>query len=186
MNDINFFSSFTKEKEQLQKKTKRTRNIVWGVILVIVLFYGVLGLRMLYMYSSIQNSEKFLSSPDVKTRLEVIDAKRVASQSMIKYDEELAKVGHKIALTDRVSTELLDRIQSSFPTAASLKHMELIESQFILEGNAPVWTTAAELSHNLEATGLFTRVHVSSVAKNNDSDTCYFSLLCDLKEVAAQ
>ena len=186
MNDINFFSTFAKEKEQLKKKTKKTRNIVWGVILVIVLFYGFLGLRILYMYTSIQNSEKYLNSPDVKTRLEAINAKREASLSMVKYNAELNKAGQRIALTDRVSTELLDKVQNACPAAASLRKLDLEESQLILEGNAPVWTTAAEFSHNLEAAGLFTRVHVSSVTKNKDSDTYYFRLLCDLKEVAVQ
>ncbi len=186
MNDINFFSTFTKEKEQLQKKTKKTRKIVLGVILVIALFYGILGLRILYMYTSIQNSEKFLNSPDVKTRLAVIDAKKTASQSMIKYDAELTKAGQKVALSDRVSTEFLDKIQNACPAAASLRNLGLEETQLKLEGNAPAWTTAAEFSHNLEATGLFNRVHVNSVTKNKDSDSYNFSLLCDLKEVAAQ
>ncbi|HWQ89765.1 MAG TPA: PilN domain-containing protein [Desulfitobacteriaceae bacterium] len=186
MNDINFFSTFSKEKAQLRQKTIRTRKIIWGVILIIVLFYGILGLRILYMYSSIQNSGKFLSAQDVSARLEVTDAKRVASQSMVKYDAELEKAAQKIVLTDRVGTELLDKIQNAFPAAASLTYLDLKESQLTLKGNASVWTTAAELSHNLEAAGLFSRVQINSVTKNKDSDTYYFSLLCDFKEVAAQ
>lgn len=186
MNDINFFSTFAREKEQLRKKTKKTRNLVWGVILLIVLFYGVMGLRMFYMYWSIQNGEKFLNSPDVKPRLEVIDAQRTASQSMVKYNAELTKAGKKIEQTDRVSTELLDKIQNTMPATVTLRFLQLKESQLFLEGNAPVWTTAAELIHNLEATGLCSRVHVRSVTKNEDAGTYSFSLLCELKEVAAQ
>lgn len=186
MNDINFFATFAKEKEQLKKKTKKTRNIIWGISLVIVLFYGIMGLRILYMNISIQNSDKFLNSPDIKNRLEQINAKRDATQSMVKYEAELKKAGQRIELTDRVSTELMNKIEAAMPGAASLRYLGVENNQLTLEGNAPVWTTAAELTHNLEATGLFGRVHVNSVTKNKDSNSYYFSLLCDLKEVAAQ
>lgn len=186
MNDINFFATFAKEREQFKKKTKKTRNITLGIILVVVLFYGFMGLRILYMYTSINNGEKFLNTPDIKTKVAQINAQREASQSMVKYNSELSKAGKRITITDRVSTELLDKIQTAMPAVASLRYMDLEDNQLVLEGNAPVWTTAAELSHNLEAAGLFNRVHVNSVTKNKDADSYYFSLLCDLKEVAAQ
>jgi type IV pilus assembly protein PilN len=186
MNDINFFATFAKERAQLKKKTKRTRNITLGIILVVILFYGFMGLRLLYMYISINNGEKFLNSPDIKPRIEQIEAQKLATLSMAKYNSELEKAGKKILLTDRVSTELLDKIQNAMPAAASLRLFDMDEYQLVLEGNVPVWTTTAELTHNLEASGLFRRVHVGTVTKNKDADSYYFSLLCDLKEVAAQ
>lgn len=154
--------------------------------MVIVLFYGFMGLRILYMNLSIKSGEKFLNSPENKARLEQINAEREATQSMVKYEAELLKAAKRIALTDQVSTELLDKIQNAFPAAASLSNLTLENSQLILEGNAPLWTTTAELTHNLEAASLFSRVQVNYVEKNKESDTYHFSLLCDLKEVAAQ
>lgn len=186
MNDINFFSSFVKLKEGQAKKSRLIWGAVLGVILVVGLFYGFLGFRILYLTKGIQAGNDYLNSSEVKTKLSQVRAKKEATSSLKKYDTEIGKVLQKIASSDKVSSEFLDTLQKAFPSPVILKDLSLKGTQLTLQGNAPLWTTTAELTHNLEASGLFSRVQVSSISQNADAGTYLFNIFCDLKEVAAQ
>ncbi|HZK53223.1 MAG TPA: PilN domain-containing protein [Desulfosporosinus sp.] len=186
MNDINFFSSFVKLKEGQAKKSRLIWGAVLGVILVVGLFYGFLGFRILYLTNGIQTGNDYLNSSEVNTKLSQIRANKVATSSLKKYDIEIVKVLQKVASTDKVSSEFLDTLQKAFPSSVRLKDLSLKETQLTLQGTAPIWTTTAELTHNLEASGLFSRVQVNSISQNEDAGTYLFDILCDLKEVAAQ
>jgi len=186
MNDINFFSSFEKVKKGQQKKARLTWGAVLGVIFVIVLFYGFMGLRILNLNKEIQVGNDYLNSPQVMTKLTEIRAKKEATLSLKKYDTEIVKASQKIASSNKVSSSFLDAFQKAFPATVTLKYLDLKETQLTLQGNSPTLTLTAELTHNLEATGLFSRVQVSSINKDKDGTTYSFNILCDLKEVASQ
>jgi len=186
MNDINFFSGFEKVKKGQQKKTRLTWGAVLGVILVLVLFYGFMGLRILKLNKEIQADNDFLKSPEVMTKLTKVRAKREAIVSLKKYDTEIGKASEKIASSNKVSSRFLDAFQKAFPATVTLKSLNMKQTQLTMQGNAPNLTSTAELSHNLEATGLFSRVQVSSINQNQDGAPYSFNILCDLKEVAAQ
>ena len=186
MNDINFFSSFEKVKTGRKKKARLTWGAVLSVILVIVLFYGFMGFRILNLNKEIQVGNDLLNSPEVKTKLTQIRAKKEATLSLKKYDAEIGKASQKIASTNKVSSVFLDTFQKAFPATVTLKHLDLKETQLTFEGNVLNLITTAELTHNLEASGLFSRVQVSSINKDKEGSTYSFNILCDLKEVAAQ
>jgi len=186
MNDINFFSSFVKLKEGQTKKSRLIWSAILGAILVVGLFYGFMGYQILSLNKGIQAGNDYLNSSEVKTKLPQIRAKKEATLSLKKYDTEIGKVLQKIASSDKVSSEFLDTIQKAFPSPVSLKNLSLKETQLTLQGIAPLWTTTAELTHNLEASGLFSRVQVSSISQNEGAGTYLFDILCDLKEVAVQ
>jgi hypothetical protein len=61
MNDINFFSTFKKVKQDQKRKTRRAFGIIAGLVIAGVLFYGVLGLRMLLMYRGINKGKAYLN-----------------------------------------------------------------------------------------------------------------------------
>jgi len=186
MNDFNFFSSFEKTKLELKMKSRRSRGILIGVIGLVVLFYGFLGGKMIYYNISITNGEKFLNSPENSPKITELREKREATLDLKKYSTEIDKAAGKIEATDRVSSEFLDTIQKAFPGSVSLKYMSIQDNQLLLLGNTSLWTPSAELTHNLEATGLFSRVHVESISKEKDAETYSFSIVCDMKEVAVK
>jgi len=186
MNDINFFSSFEKTHKDQKKKTRLTWGAVLSVILVIALFYGVMGFRILNLNKEIKAGNDVLNSPNVMTKLTQIQAKKEAIQSLKKYDTEIGKASLKIANSNKVNSRFLDGFQKAFPVTITLKSLDMKQTQLTLQGNAPNLTTAAELTHNLEATGLFNRVQVSSINKDKEGSTYSFDILCDLKEVVAQ
>jgi len=186
MNDINFFSSFLKLKQGQAKKSRLLWSAILGVILVVGLFYGFMGYQILSLNKGIQAGNDYLNSSEVKIKLPQARAEKEATLSLKKYDTETGKILQKIASSDKVNSEFLDTLQKAFPSPVILKDLSLKETQLTLQGNAPLWTTTAELTHNLEASGLFSRVQVSSISQNQDGATYVFNILCDLKEVAAQ
>ena len=186
MNDINFFSSFEKVKKGQQKKARLTWGAILGVILVIALFYGFMGLQILKLNKEIQVGNAYLNSPEVMTKLTQIRAKKEATMSLKKYDTEIGRASQKIASSNKVSSKFLDAFQKAFPATVNLKNLDLKETQLTLQGKSPTLTLTAELTHNLEATGLFSRVQVSSINKDKDGTTYSFNILCDLREVALQ
>ena len=186
MNDINFFSSFVELEKGQKKKSRLIWSAVLSVILVIGLFYGFMGYQILNLTKEIQAGEKYLNSAEVKTKLPQIQAKKEAAQSLKKYDVEIGKALQKIASSNKVSSELLDAFQKAFPATVTLNSLDMNASQLTLQGNSPNLPSTAELAHNLEATGLFSRVQVSSINKDKDGDTYVFIIFSDFKEVAAQ
>ncbi|HBP66291.1 MAG TPA: pilus assembly protein [Desulfosporosinus sp.] len=179
MNDINFFSSFLKLKEGQAKKSRLIWSAVLGVLLVVGLFYGFMGYQILSLNNKIHAGNDYLNSTEVKTKLPQIRAKKEATLSLKKYDTEIGKVLQKIAGSDKVSSEFLDTLQKTFPSSVSLKDLSLKDTQLTLQGIAPLLTTTAELTHNLEASGLFSRVQVSSISQNENGGTYLFNILCD-------
>lgn len=186
MNDFNFFSSFEKEKQQKKSKSRRANAIIVGLILLMVLFYGSFGVRILFNNFLTSQGEQFLNAPEVKTRLADIQAKKTATDNLRTYIVEVENAKKKIAFTNKVSSGFLNTIQSAIPATVVLTSLEIQEYQVSLSGNAPQMTMTAELAHNLEATGLFTRVHVNSISGDQTSATKEFSIICDVKEVAKQ
>ena len=185
MNDINFFSSFEKLKKGQTKKSRLIWGAILGVILVMGVFYGFMGYQILDLTKGIQVGENYLNSAEVKTKLPQIQAKKDATQNLIKYDAELEKASKKIVTSNKVSSQFLDAFQKAFPDTVALKNLGINGTQLTLKGNAPSVTTTAELAHNLEATGLFSRVQVSSI-NTVEGGTYAFDILCELKEVAKQ
>jgi type IV pilus assembly protein PilN len=105
---------------------------------------------------------------------------------MNQYSADLEKAKQRIASTYKISSEILDTVEKALPTSVTLQYLELIDYNFTLEGDTPVWTSVAELAHNLDKTGLFTRVHVNYINQNKDAATYKFDILCELKEVAVK
>lgn len=183
MNDLNFFSSFEKAKQTQKRKTRLALGIISGLVIVVVLFYGVLGLRMFLLYRGIQKGNAYLNSPEVKVKAAEIKAKREATVSLKQYSANLEKTKKRINATDKISSEFLDTVEKTFPTNVGLSAMELKDYKFTLSGTVPALTSVAELTNNLEQTGLFTRVHVDYIAQNKDGAIYSFGILCELKEV---
>lgn len=186
MNDFNFFLSFDKKILDRKKRNRRTYGFIAGAILLVVLFYGILGLRMFYYYFITQKGETFLNDPQNKLKITELQAKKEAAAGLQKYSAEVEKIKQKIVLTNKVSSPFLDKIQKAFPATVILEFLDIREYQLNLGGTAPSQTAIAELTHNLDETGLFTRVHVYSISANKDSAGFRFSILCDLKEVAGK
>lgn len=186
MNDINFFSSFEKLKKGQAKKSRTIWGTAFGVILVVGLFYGFMAYQILNLTKGIQAGNDYLNSAEVKTKLSQIQVNKEATLSIKKYDAEIGKALQKISSSDKVSSEFLDAFQKAIPSTVSLKDLSLKDSQLTLQGAAPLWTTIAELTHNLEASGLFSRVQVSSIDQNEDGATYLFDIFCDLKEGAVK
>lgn len=186
MNDFNFFSTFEKDRQQKKSKTRRTNGVIIGVILVIVLFYGSLGARIGFNIYKTNAGEAYLNSPEVATKLGDIQAKKMATANLKTYTVEVNSAKQKIALTNKVSSALLDTVQKAIPVTVILSNLEIRDYQVSIAGTAPQMTVTAELVHNLEATGLFTRVHVNSIGSDATSSTYKFNIICDVKEVAVQ
>lgn len=186
MNDFNFFSSFEKSKKQQKQKTRRTYGAFLAVILIIALFYGVLEVRIHNYSKEIQKGEEFLNAPEVKDKLVEIQGKKEGTASLKTYITQVEQAKQKISITNRITSELLDIIEQTIPVNVSLKDLNIFEYRVDLVGSSPVVTSAAEITHNLEATGLFTRVHVYSINYSVDTAAYDFNIQCDLREVAAK
>jgi type IV pilus assembly protein PilN len=184
MNDFNFFSTFEKQKLAQKKKIRRSYGAILGVILVVVLFYGIMGARMLYCSYAINKGEAFLNAPENKAKLTDIQAKKAATENLITYTAQVNQAKQKITLATKVSSEFLNTIQKTIPAAVSLKSLEIKDYQVILQGTVPASATVAELAHNLEATELFSRVQVQFIQSGTETAAYEFSVLCELKEVA--
>lgn len=183
MNDFNFFSSFEKAKQDQRKKNRRTKGIIIGFLGVILIFYGIMGFRIYSLNAGIQKGNDFLNDPVNKEKIAELQDKKTAIQNLKKYGAEISKAEQKIEGVNRFTSEFLDTLQKAFPGSVSLQYMGLKDNQLLLEGTAPLWTQSAELTHNLNETGLFTRVHMNSINKDKDGTTYSFSIFCDLKEV---
>lgn len=185
MKDFNFFSSFDKERMQQKSKTRRDKSIIIGVILVFVLFYGSFGARIFYNVMRTNSGEAFLNSPEVKAKLVEIEDKKTATENLKTYIAGVNNAKQKIALGNRVSSVFLDTVQKAIPTSVVIRSLEIEDYQLKLSGNAPL-TLTAELVHNLEQTGLFSRVHVESINSDTNTGNMQFEVVCDVKEVTAQ
>lgn len=186
MNDINFFSSFDKYKKSQKKKPAIIAGAILGGILVIALFYGFLGFRILYLNRQIKADNAYLNSPQVKTKLTQIRAQKDAALSLKKYDAETGMILQKIAGSDMVNSKFLDALQKAFPSTVSLKGLSLQGTLLNLQGTAPNLDSVAELTHNLEDSGLFSRVQAGSITQNQDGDAFLFAVVCNLKGAAGQ
>ena len=181
--DINFFSSFEQIKLEQKRKTKRLLTIFIGILFLVVCIYGYIGAKIFYLNHSIKQAEEFLASPKVKEDLEAIQAKKDSISNLKIYGNNIDIALNKIALTNRVNSYFLDTFENTLPSSVFIRYLEVRKDKIILEGTAQLWESIAELTHNLEETDLFVRVHLNSVAKKKDGLIYDFSLACDLKEI---
>lgn len=186
MNDFNFFSSFEKEKQAQRKKNRRNKGIIYGIIGIIILFYGVLGGKLLYYNMAIKSGNDFLNAPENNAKIAELQSKKAATLDLRQYNLVLDQASAKIHTSNLVNSGFMNTLQKAFPATVSLRYLSMKDNQLLIEGDAPLWTQTAELTHNLDASGLFTRVHVNTITKNKDAATYYFSISCDMKEVAVQ
>lgn len=182
MNDYNFFSSFQRNKKLLRKKNRRTYGIFIGLFLIVILFYGSMGARIYYYSDSIKNGKAFLTENQVK--LAEIKTNKDATNNLRTYISDINKAIQKINLNNTVTSELLKTIEDTFPSNVSLKDITIKGLQLTLSGSTTNLTGVSELSHNLEETSLFNRVHINSISNDTDSALLEFQIQCELKEVA--
>ena len=138
---------------------------------------------MYYLNQSIKQAEEFLNSPEVKEKLGATQAKKDSILNLKKYGANIDIALNKITLTNRVKSNFLDTFEKTLPSSVYIRYLEVREDKLIFEGTGRLWQSIAELTHNLEETELFARVHVISVVKRRDGLIYDFSMACDLKEV---
>lgn len=182
MRDFNFFSPFINQKHSYRV---RYFNLTIGLTVFLVFFCGYFifnAVRISDLKSQIRSKEAFLGSPEAQAIVKEEAETKHKLDILNQYYSIIEEVQQRIRNKDRIHSQLLGKINSTVPKEVSFTSLNLDIDGLIITGAGSSRKAIAELEYNLKQLGIFSEVHISSIAKASGSTgELNFSISCRFK-----
>ncbi len=162
MYDLNFFSVPTKTK-------KRSAVLPIGILVILLTAGAIAGWylwqasEMKDIQSDIDRMQAYLDAEPVNSQLAELEVWKQKTQLLQNYQTTFGLIDANLDASKFVSRSLLDQISATLPPGVAFQSMGINGLNLSIEGTAPTSLEAAELLHNLKASGLFTTVHLQQL-----------------------
>lgn len=182
MRDYNFFQYYL----QARQKSDLKRIVISGIAFLII---GVIGVTYIWCNFKIKNLKEEISQyEDIINSASYKDTyvKKGNLEKKIKilneYNTAVANINEIIADSDIINSDIFKTIDDVLPQDVFFQSLSISNDNLSIQGTASNRVSVAEFQHNLEVTGSFYDINVSSISSANENGGYSFTLTCRLKE----
>ena len=180
--DIDFFAPY-----KGQVKEKKNQNIyTYSIIITLsVIILGTLAYNTFNVYKiekQINDLKTELSSPGIQASIREAEVVNKTIEILGRYNTAITSVTSEVGTRDLVSTELLNSISSTLPTAVSFNNINITPGNVSISAISKTRTAIAEVQHNLKELPQIESVYIGSISDEEEGEYA-FELKCVLKGV---
>ncbi len=179
--DLDFFQP---ERERLLQKRKKMIPLVILAVFLILILLVIIYLQTTQAALTKELAEKETQVTEMKNEISTVQDEIKAAQATINRFENDAN-GEVNELDDvvikEINAEHLQAITTSTPKEAFYSNFRFEENVLTLEGYALNTQVVAKIVYNLESTGLYENVLVTSIT-NDENKNYKFIISADIKE----
>lgn len=182
--DYNFFSDLHTTNSLARNKTITAITCLILLVVIVGGFYVCTELKAHAIEKDISDAKNFLNSPDILKKRQEYTEKKTKYELMNKYYSSVEAVALAISNSDKVKSNLLQKVMTTVPWNVTFNTMSVSQNQINIQGVSANRVTLAEFYHNLDSLGLFKDVYISSIQKDTATpDSSLYNIQCTLKDV---
>ncbi len=187
MNDLNFFSGYIVQRKEAYRKSFAAYAVIAAILLAVVSSYAITELTVVSIQAQTSTLQKYLSDPATRAQQQELAALKQKLDILTQYGSELEAAKSGVEGLDTLDSALLEAFNTTLPGDIVMDTLSYTRDSIAMTGTANSRVPVAELSHNLDALGLFSEVHVAVISSETEGRGSFkFTASCRLKGAVKQ